>query len=82
MAAIVVCTVQHGLVPGRLPKTREWQATRIRARAFDGIMTVKTQDTEFRNPDTVAHLQGLAEEERACKHIVGIRSKWAGAAGR
>lgn len=72
-AAIVVCTVQHGLVPGRLPKTCERRTTRIRARAVDGIMTFKTWDTEFRNPDTVAYLQGLADEESVCKHIVGSR---------
>ena len=74
----MVCTVQHGLVPGRLPKTCERRTTRIRARAVDGIMTFKTWDTEFRNPDTVAYLHGLADEESVCKHIVGSRPTGAG----
>ena len=50
---------------GRLPKTRERRAPRIRARAEECIMTIKRQDSELRHPEAVAFLQGLTDEQAA-----------------
>ena len=56
---------RDGSVPARPPKTRERRAPHIRARAAENIMAGRTQDPEFRHPDTVAHMQSLTDEEAA-----------------
>ena len=53
---------------GQLPKTRERRAPRIRARADEGIMTIKRQDSELRHPEAVAffaRIDGRAGGEAA-----------------
>ena len=57
--------VQHGRVLGRFRKARERRAPRIRARAAEGIMSGKAQDTEFRHPEAVAFLESLTDEQAA-----------------
>ena len=53
-----------------LRKTRERRAPRIRARAAEGIMSGKTQDTEFRHPEAVAFLESLTSEQAAKRPLL------------
>ena len=64
--------VHHGAYRMRFPMIRAQRAPRIRARAAEGSMTGKNQESEFRHPEAAAFLRSLTAAE-AAKHPPLVR---------